>query len=97
MTAKNDARLTVRLPAQLIREIEKAAAQLGQTVSGFAVSMLVHTASRFIREQRVTVLTQRDWERLTALIEDTPRHQGQRTLAFPPIVRRCSPGRRRWP
>ncbi|HQU42821.1 MAG TPA: hypothetical protein PK867_08410 [Pirellulales bacterium] len=33
MTTKNEARLNVRLPAELNRTIEEAAAQLGQTVS----------------------------------------------------------------
>ncbi|HET6880890.1 MAG TPA: DUF1778 domain-containing protein [Pirellulales bacterium] len=71
MTAKNDARLNVRLPVELKRTIEEAAAQLGQTVSDFAVSTLVHTARQVIREQRVTVLTQRDWELFTSIIDDT--------------------------
>jgi uncharacterized protein (DUF1778 family) len=71
MAIKNEARLNVRLPADLKRTIEEAAAQLGQTVSDFAVSTLVHTARQVIHEQRVTVLTQRDWELFTAIIDDT--------------------------
>ena len=71
MPMKHDARLNVRLPADLKRTIEAAAAQLGQTVSDFAVSTLVHTARQVIQEQRVTELTQRDWELFTAIIDDT--------------------------
>ena len=36
MATKNEARLNVRLPAELKRTIEEAAAQLGQTVSDLA-------------------------------------------------------------
>ena len=71
MAPKNEARLNVRLPAELKRTIEEAAAQLGQTVSDFAISTLVHTARQVIHEQRVTVLTQRDWELFNEIIDDT--------------------------
>ena len=70
MTAKNDARLTVRMPADLKRTIEDAAAQLGQTVNNFAVSTLVDTARQVIHEQRVTELTRRDWKLFAAIIDD---------------------------
>ena len=81
MTGKNDARLNVRLPADLKRTIEEAAEQLGQTVSDFAISTLVHTARRVIHEQRVTVLTQRDWELFTAIIDDTSAKPNKAMLA----------------
>lgn len=68
--ARNDARLNVRLPAELKRTIEEAALQLGQTVSEFAVSTLTRSARQVIQEEYVTTLTQRDWERFTALIDD---------------------------
>lgn len=81
MSAKNDARLNVRLPAGLKRTIEDAAALLGQTVNDFAVSTLVHTARQVVRDQRVTVLTQRDWELFTAIIDDTSAKPNKAMLA----------------
>jgi uncharacterized protein (DUF1778 family) len=63
------------------RTIEEAAAQLGQTVSDFAVSTLVHTARQVIHEQRVTVLTQRDWELFTAIIDDTSAKPNKTMIA----------------
>ena len=44
-TVKSDARLNFRLPVELKATIERAAAQLGQSVSDFAVSTLVRHGS----------------------------------------------------
>ena len=69
-TAKNDARLNLKLPEELKAEIEKAAAQLGQSVSGFAVSTLVREAREVIREHDVTELSDRDRDVLVSILDD---------------------------
>jgi uncharacterized protein (DUF1778 family) len=70
MRTKNDARLNFRLSADLKRTIEDAAAQLGQTVSDFAVSTLVQSARKVIHEQNVTKLSQRDRKAFVAMLDD---------------------------
>ena len=67
---KKQARLNFRLPSDLKEVIEEAAATLGQSVSDFAVSTLVQTARTVIRQRSVTVLTNRDRDRLLALLDD---------------------------
>ena len=57
---KSDARLNFRLAGELKKTIEEAAAQMGQTVSDFAVSTLVQTARRILHDQQVTRLSERD-------------------------------------
>jgi uncharacterized protein (DUF1778 family) len=64
------ARLNFRLSAELKETIEEAAAQLGQTVSDFAISTLVTTARRVLQEHQVTWLSQRDRDRFVALLDD---------------------------
>ena len=67
---KNDARLNFRLPEELKTTIEKAAAQLGQSVSDFAVSTLVRTAREVIREHDVTELSDRDRDVFVSILDD---------------------------
>jgi uncharacterized protein (DUF1778 family) len=69
-TSEHGARLNFRLSAELKSTIEEAAAQLGQTVSDFAISTLVATARHVLQEHRVTLLSQRDWDVFVALLED---------------------------
>lgn len=69
-TVKNDARLNFRLPEDLKATIEKAAAQLGQSVSDFAVSTLVRTAREVIREHDVTELSNRDRDVFVSILDD---------------------------
>lgn len=69
-TVKSDARLNFRLPVELKATIERAAAQLGQSVSDFAVSTLVRTAREVIREHDVTELSDRDRDLFISLLED---------------------------
>jgi uncharacterized protein (DUF1778 family) len=67
---KRLARLSVRLPTELKETIEDAAAQLGQSVSEFAVSTLVTTAQSVLREHQVTRLSRRDRDTFVALLDD---------------------------
>ena len=68
-TIPNDARITVRLPSELKRIIEEAAASSGQTVSDFAISTVLREAQRVLREAQVTRLSQRDRDRLFAALD----------------------------
>jgi uncharacterized protein (DUF1778 family) len=78
-TKKLEARLNVRLAPDIKRTIEEAAAQLGQTVSDFAVSTLVQAARQVIREQDVTRLSERDRKLFVALL-DNETSQPNKTL-----------------
>jgi uncharacterized protein (DUF1778 family) len=68
--SEHDARLNFRLSADLKETIEEAAAQLGQTVSDFAISTLVTTARQVLQEHQVTRLSQRDRDHFVALLDD---------------------------
>jgi uncharacterized protein (DUF1778 family) len=68
-TVPHEARLNFRLPIELKQTIEEAAARLGQSVSDFAVSTLVRSARDVITQERITTLSQRDWEAFSALLE----------------------------
>lgn len=57
---KSEARLNFRLATDLKETIEEAASLTGQTVSDFAISVLVGSARRVIQEHDRTVLTDRD-------------------------------------
>lgn len=76
-TVKNDARLNFRLPEELKATIEKAAAQLGQSVSDFAVSTLVRTAREVIREHDVTALSNRDRDIFVSILDDPDATPGE--------------------
>ena len=69
-SAGNDARLNFRLPSELKQIIEQAAAHTGQTVSDYAVSILVQNARRVIEEHDRTELTLRDREAFIKLLDD---------------------------
>ena len=67
---KSDARLNFRLAGELKKTIEEAAAQMGQTVSDFAISTLVQTARRILHEQQVTRLSERDRRLFAEMLDD---------------------------
>jgi uncharacterized protein (DUF1778 family) len=68
-TAKSDARINFRLSSELKQTIEDAAAEMGQSVSDFAVSTLVSTARKILRDQQITRLTDRDQQLFLAVID----------------------------
>lgn len=70
-TQKSSGRLNFRLPSHLKAVIEEAAAQMGQSVSDFAVSTLVHKARTVLAESNVTKLSRRDRDRFLAALGDT--------------------------
>jgi uncharacterized protein (DUF1778 family) len=69
-TAKSDARINFRLSSELKRTIEAAAAEMGQSVSDFAVSSLVQTARKVLHDQQVTRLSERDRKLFVAMLDD---------------------------
>lgn len=69
-TETRDTRLNFRLSSDLKRVIEEAAVSLGQSVSDFAVGTLVDRARAVIDRRDVTVLSDRDRDRVIALLDD---------------------------
>jgi len=67
---KNDARLNFRLAVEFKKTIEDAAAEMGQTVSDFAISTLVQASRRILHEQQVTRLSERDRQLFVAMLDD---------------------------
>lgn len=67
--ARSDARINFRLSNELKQTIEVAAAEMGQSVSDFAVSTLVRTARKILQEQQVTRLSDRDRQHFLAMLD----------------------------
>jgi len=80
-TTRNEARLNFRLPEDLKRTIEDAAAELGQSVSDFAVSTLVQTARKVIQDRNATFLSRRDREAFMAMLDDKSARPNQALAA----------------
>lgn len=68
---RQTARLNFRLTAEHKQAIEAAAAEMGLSVSDFAISTLTRTARSVLREQEVTRVTERDRQRLLKMLEET--------------------------
>lgn len=68
--AKNDSRLNFRLTSEVKKTIEDAAAELGQTVSDFAISTLVQSARKILNDQLVTRLSERDCKLFAKMLDD---------------------------
>ena len=67
---KNSARLNFRLRGELKDTIERAAAELGQTVSEFAVATLVREAREVIEMSQRTDLSNRDRDIFLKILAD---------------------------
>ena len=67
---KNDARLNFRLTSEVKKTIEDAAAEMGQTVSDFAISTLVQSARKILNDQLVTRLSERDRQIFVKMLDD---------------------------
>jgi uncharacterized protein (DUF1778 family) len=74
---KSDARLNIRLPTELKQIIEQAAAQLGQSVSDFAISTLVKNARAVIHQHDITELSNRDRDIFIKMLDDTEAQPNQ--------------------
>jgi uncharacterized protein (DUF1778 family) len=84
-TAKSDARINFRLSNDLKKTIEDAAAEMGQSVSDFAISTLVQTARRILNDQQVTRLSKRDREVFAAMLDN---HRSQPSDALVKAAKR---------
>ena len=69
-TTNSDARINFRLSLELKKTIEDAAAEMGQSISDFAISNLVHAARKILHEQQVTRLSERDRQVFAARLDD---------------------------
>jgi uncharacterized protein (DUF1778 family) len=65
-----DERLDVRLPSDLKRQLEQAAALLGQSVSAFVLGLVVPKAQQIIQEASIVELSDRDSRRFFAALDD---------------------------
>ncbi len=79
--AKTTARLNFRLRAEHKKVIEAAAAQLGQSVSDFAVATLVQQARQVVNDQTVTLLSNRDRDLFLAALDDADLKPNKKLLA----------------
>ncbi|MCI0681644.1 MAG: DUF1778 domain-containing protein [Gemmataceae bacterium] len=78
---KAHARLNFRLRADFKQVIEAAAAQLGQSVSDFAVATLVQQARQVVHDQAVTHLSNRDRDVFIAALDGADLKPNRRLLA----------------
>jgi len=69
-TTNSDARINFRLSSELKKTIEDAAAELGQSMSDFAISTLVQTARKILHDQQVTRLGERDRQLFVELLDN---------------------------
>jgi uncharacterized protein (DUF1778 family) len=69
-TSNSDARINFRLSSDLKKTIEDAAAEMGQSISDFAISTLVQTARKILHDQQVTRLSERDRQMFVAILDD---------------------------
>jgi Protein of unknown function (DUF1778) len=54
----------------LEKTIEDAAAEMGQSISDFLISHLVHAARKILHEQQVTLISERDRQVFAAMLDD---------------------------
>ena len=69
-TNNSDARINFRLSSDLKKTIEDAAAEMGQSISDFAISTLVQAARKVLHDQHVTRLSERDRQLFAAMLDD---------------------------
>jgi len=69
-TTNSDARINFRLSSELKKTIEDAAAEMGQSISDFAISTLVQAARKVLHDQQVTRLSERDRKHFAAMLDD---------------------------
>lgn len=69
-TTNSDARINFRLRSDLKKTIEDAAAEMGQSISDFAISTLVQKARKILHNQQVARLSERDRQLFVAMLDD---------------------------
>ena len=66
----SESRINFRVAANLKLLIEQAAAEMGQSVSDFAISTLVQSAQSILEQSAATELSRRDRDQFIALLDD---------------------------
>jgi uncharacterized protein (DUF1778 family) len=70
--AKNDARITARIPQKIKGTLEKAAVLSGATLNQFIVQAALKEAQQILEAERQIELSQRDAETVFFLLENPP-------------------------
>jgi uncharacterized protein (DUF1778 family) len=70
--------LNLELSPELNEEVEHAASLLGQSAREFAASAVVRNAREVIKEHQVTRLSERDWRRFAAALDDADAKPNER-------------------
>ncbi len=84
----SDARINFRLSSDLKKTIEDAAAEIGQSISDFAISTLVHAARKILHDQQVTRLSERDRQVFSAYQNSFPLWWLTPLFSLPTISKR---------
>ncbi|MDD5389324.1 MAG: DUF1778 domain-containing protein [Gallionellaceae bacterium] len=71
-TATDSARINLRTSPEAKALIERAAALMGTTVSGFMLQNAYEAARRVVADNDMLMLSQRDFEAFIATCEDPP-------------------------
>ena len=69
-TGKREARLNLRLSDEARTVVAKAAETVGMSVNEYAISTLVNHSRDMLLDSGVTVLSDRDRDRVLAMLED---------------------------
>jgi uncharacterized protein (DUF1778 family) len=65
-------RIDLRTTAEIKERLARAAALTGTTISSFLISAALERANRVIAEEQIITLSQRDWDRLMAVLDNPP-------------------------
>ena len=71
--ATDSARINLRTSVEAKTMIERAAALMGTTVSGFMLQNAYEAARRIVSENNTLLMTERDFEAFTSSIENPPK------------------------
>ena len=71
--ATESARIKLRTSVEAKTMIERAAALMGTTVSGFMLQNAYEAARRIVSENNTLLMTERDFEAFTSSIENPPK------------------------
>lgn len=81
-TSRNNSRLSFRLNERNKRLIERAARSAGQTVTQYAIAVLVAVARETLHKSHTTELSQRDSELFLAMLDsDTEPNEALKRAA----------------
>ncbi len=69
----NDTRLEMRIPKSIKRTIEIAAGLSGKTISSYAISELLVSAERDIREYETISLNNKERDRFLEILSNPPK------------------------